>query len=175
MLKKTVKYTDPFSGEEVEEDLYFHLTKAEIVELEVSHEGGLSEWMKKIVVSQDNKQIIAEFKNIILSAYGVRSENGRFVKTQEFRDEFVSSEAYSAFFMDLLTDDTTEKMIEFTTGIMPAGLTNEEMDTIKKELAEIDREENPTKLTPVPDEPEDEPQEVRAEIRSDDDTGKGDN
>ena len=82
MLKKTITYED-FNGDKVSEDFFFHLSKAELVELELSHKGGLSEALKRIVESEDGKAIIAEFKNIILSSYGQRSDDGkRFVKNQ---------------------------------------------------------------------------------------------
>ena len=104
MLKKTIKYTD-FNGEEINEDFFFHLSKAELVELEMSHKGGLSATLERIIATEDNPGIIAEFKNIILIAYGQRSDDGkRFIKNQELRDEFASTEAYSTLFMELVMD-----------------------------------------------------------------------
>lgn len=123
MLKKTIAYKD-FNNEEVSEDHFFHLSKAELVELEMSHPGGLSEMLQNIIVSEDGKAIITEFKNIILGAYGKRSSDGRrFIKTQALRDEFESTEAYSTLFMELVTE--TDKAIEFVNGIVPSGLTEE--------------------------------------------------
>ena len=123
MLKKTITYED-FNGETISEDFFFHLSKAELVELEMSHEGGLSEALQRIINAEDNKRIIEEFKNIIMTAYGKRSEDGRrFVKNQELRDEFVSTEAYSALFMELVTD--TDAAVEFVNGVIPAGMTEE--------------------------------------------------
>jgi hypothetical protein len=123
VLKKTVTYED-FNGETVSEDFFFHLSKAELVELELSHEGGLSEALKKIVESEDGKSIIAEFKNIILSAYGKKSPDGRrFIKNQELRDEFESSEAYSTLFMELVTN--AEAAADFVNGVIPQGMAEE--------------------------------------------------
>lgn len=120
MLKKTITYKD-FNGDEVSEDFFFHLSKAELVEMEVSHEGGLAESLQKIIAAEDGKGIIAEFKNIILSAYGKRSEDGkRFVKNATVREEFESSEAYSALFMDLVTN--ADAAVEFINGIVPGDL-----------------------------------------------------
>lgn len=120
MLKKTITYED-FNGEEVSEDFFFHLSKAELVEMEVSHEGGLSESLQRIIAAEDGKAIIAEFKEIILGSYGKRSEDGkRFVKNATIREEFESSEAYSALFMELVTD--AESAVEFINGIIPQGL-----------------------------------------------------
>jgi hypothetical protein len=123
LLKKTITYED-FNGETTSEELFFHLSKAELVELEMSHEGGLSASLQKIVDSQDGKAIIAEFKSIILNSYGKRSEDGRrFIKNQTMRDEFESSEAYSTLFMELVTD--TDAAIEFINGVIPKGMAEE--------------------------------------------------
>jgi hypothetical protein len=120
VLKKTITYTN-FNDEEVTEDHFFHLSKAELVELEMSHKEGLSEALQKIIAAEDGKAIIKEFKGIILGSYGQRSPDGkRFVKTQELRDEFESSEAYSTLFMELVTN--TDAAIEFINGIVPQGL-----------------------------------------------------
>jgi hypothetical protein len=123
MLKKTITYVD-FNGEEVVEDFFFHLSKAELVELEMSYEGGLTEQIKRIAEAEDGKAIIAEFKKIILGAYGQRSPDGRrFIKNQTLRDEFESTEAYSTLFMELVTD--AEKAAEFVRGVIPQDLAEE--------------------------------------------------
>jgi hypothetical protein len=120
VLKKTITYED-FNGEKVSEDFFFHLSRAELVELELSHEGGLSESLQRLIAAEDNAHIIKEFKNIILMSYGQRSSDGRrFTKNQQLREEFESTEAYSALFMELVTD--TDAAIEFINGIVPAGL-----------------------------------------------------
>lgn len=130
MLKKTIKYTN-FFGEEKEEDFFFHLSKAELVEMELSHKGGLSQALTEIIASEDGKAIVAEFKNIILTSYGKRSEDGRrFIKNQELRDEFESTEAYSTLFIELVTN--TDAAIEFINGIVPTDL-SEEVAGLKKD------------------------------------------
>jgi hypothetical protein len=123
VLKKRITYED-FNGEEVTEELYFNLSKAELVELELSRPGGMQEHLQKIVESEDGKAIITEFKELILMSYGQRSEDGkRFIKNQELRDEFASTEAYSQLFFELCTD--AEKAAEFVNGIIPTGLADE--------------------------------------------------
>jgi len=123
VLKKTITYED-FNGETVSEDFFFHLSKAELIELEMSHKGGLSAALQRIVESEDGKGIIAEFKNIILSSYGKKSEDGkRFIKNQQLREEFESSEAYSELFMELVTN--TDSAIEFVNGVVPTDMAQE--------------------------------------------------
>jgi len=132
MLKKTITYVN-FNDEEVSEDFFFHLSKAELVELELSYHGGLTEQIRRIAESQDGKAIIAEFKNIILSAYGKRSDDGRqFIKNQAVRDEFESTEAYSALFMELVTD--AEKAAEFVRGVIPKDLAEEAAKVVAEDL-----------------------------------------
>lgn len=142
MIKKTINYVD-FNGEEVSEDFFFHLSKAEIVELEMSHKGGLEQAIKRIVDAEDGKAIIAEFKNIILSSYGQRSADGRrFIKNQTLREEFESTEAYSTLFMELVTD--AEKAAEFVRGIIPQDLAEEAAKVVPApvELIEAPAEES---------------------------------
>ena len=123
MLKKAITYVD-FNDETVTEEFFFHLSKAELVELEMSHEGGLSESLQRIIAAEDTKGIIKEFKNIILTSYGKKSPDGRrFIKNQELREEFESTEAYSVLFMELVTE--TDKAVEFINGIIPAGMAEE--------------------------------------------------
>ncbi len=144
MLKKTITYED-FNGETVSEDFFFHLSKAELVELELSHEGGLSAALERIIAAEDGKSIIAEFKNIILSSYGVRSEDGRrFVKNQTLRDEFESTEAYSTLFMELVTD--TDAAVVFVNNVIPAGMAEE-----AAKLAQITQTEQTEQTEPKPE------------------------
>lgn len=120
MLKKTITYTD-YNETERTEDFYFNLSKAEVMEMELSTTGGLAEMIKRIVATQDQPAIIKIFKDLILKAYGVKSPDGkRFIKSQELCDEFSQTEAYSILFMELATDD--KKAAEFVNGIVPADI-----------------------------------------------------
>ena len=128
MLKKTITYTD-FDGNNRTEDFYFNLTKAEVTEMEMSTDGGMAKLLKKIVDEQDSKKIIEHFKTLILNSYGEKSLDGkRFVKSNELRDSFVQSEAYSELFMELATN--AEAASAFVNGILPT-MTNDKL-VIKK-------------------------------------------
>lgn len=123
MLKKSITYEN-FDGDMVTEDYYFHLSKADLIELEVSKEGGLQKWLETIVRANDGAQIMAEFKKIVLASVGQKSADGkRFIKTPEFREEFAASEAYSALFMEIVYDPS--KAAEFVNGVVPHGLRDE--------------------------------------------------
>jgi len=104
MLKKTISYTD-YDGNLRTESFYFNLSKAEITEMELSYNGGLSKTIEKIIAEQDSKRIIEIFKGLILKAYGEKSPDGkRFIKNEELCNSFVQSEAYSELFMELATN-----------------------------------------------------------------------
>lgn len=118
MLKKTISYTD-YDGNLRTEDFYFNLSKAEVTEMELSAEGGLSKMLEKIVASQDSKRIMEIFKDIILKAYGEKSPDGkRFIKNQELREGFAQTEAYSELFMELATN--ADAASSFINGIVPS-------------------------------------------------------
>lgn len=120
MLKLTETYTD-YNGVERTEDFYFNLTKAELMEMEMTTTGGMAEMIQRIVNAQDVPSIIKIFKKLILESYGVKSPDGkRFVKSQELREEFSQTEAYSNIFMRLSTD--AEKAAEFVNGIVPSDI-----------------------------------------------------
>lgn len=122
MLKKTVKYTD-FNGTAQVEDLYFHLTETELIRMEVSDgSGSLSERIGRLNVADPNRrEIIALFEDLIQASYGEKSVDGkRFVKNQRIVEEFTSTEAYNALFMELLLDPNNAG--EFINGLIPADL-----------------------------------------------------
>ena len=117
MLKKTITYTD-YNGNERTEDFFFHLTKAEIMEMEMSTTGGLAEMIQKVVATQDTPAIIKIFKELVLNAYGEKSPDGkRFIKSKELSTAFSQTDAYSILFMELATD--ADKAAKFVNGIVP--------------------------------------------------------
>ena len=120
MLKKTIKYTD-YNGEERSEDFYFNLSKAEIMEMEMSQNGGMSEYIKKIVNTQDNVSIMNLFKEIIQKSYGEKSLDGkRFIKNKELTEAFTQTEAYTELFVELVSD--ADAAAKFVNGIIPQNM-----------------------------------------------------
>lgn len=118
MIKKTLTYTD-YDGVERTEDYYFNLTEAELVEMELSIDGGMQKKIEKIMNSKDMRQIIEVFKDLILRSYGEKSDDGkRFIKNKEITEAFTQTEAYSMLFMRLATDE--KEASDFVNGILPA-------------------------------------------------------
>lgn len=120
MLKKIITYTD-YNGVERTEDFYFNLTKAEIMEMEMSTVGGFAEMIQRVIDAQDTPTIIKIFKDLVLRAYGEKSVDGkRFVKSDEIATAFSQTEAYSQLFMELATD--SKAAAAFVNGIIPSDL-----------------------------------------------------
>lgn len=120
MFKKVVTYTD-FNDVERTEEFYFNLTKAEVLEMQLGKEGGLSEYIKRIIDAKDVPKLISIFKELVLKAYGVKSEDGkRFIKNQDVIDAFSQTNAYSEIFMELATNSKAASA--FIEGITPKGL-----------------------------------------------------
>ena len=119
MLKKTITYKD-YNGVERTEDFMFNLTKAEILEMQLTKDGGMDAAIKKIVDAKDAPEIMKVFKDLILKSYGIVSDDGRrFIKSKEISDSFAQTEALSMLFMELATD--TDAASAFVTGIVPAA------------------------------------------------------
>lgn len=120
MLKKTITYTD-FNGEEITEDFYFHLSKAELMEMQLEEEGGLVQRLDRIVKTKEVPQIVKVFKELLLKSYGVKSADGkRFIKNDEVREAFMQTQAYSDLFMELTTN--ADAAAAFIKGILPADV-----------------------------------------------------
>lgn len=117
MYIKSITYTD-YDGEERTENFYFNLNKAEIAEMQLSSTGGLDQMIKDIIAAKDNAKLVQLFKGLVLKAYGVKSPDGRrFIKSDELREEFSQTEAYSELFMELVSD--AEAAADFINKITP--------------------------------------------------------
>lgn len=117
MLKKTITYTD-YNGVERTEDFYFNLSKAEIMEMNLSQTGGLEEVINRIISTKDVPKIAELFKEIIMKSYGVKSLDGkRMEKSKEISEAFVQTEAYSELFMEIISD--TDAAAKFIQAVLP--------------------------------------------------------
>lgn len=109
MLKKTITYTD-YNGVERTEDYYFNLSKTELLELEMSIEGGFLNKLQKVVDTQNAPFIVKFFKELILKAYGEKSDDGRrFIKSEELSTAFSQTEAYNKLFLELTESEDAVK------------------------------------------------------------------
>lgn len=133
MLVETITYND-YDGNERTETFRFNLTQAEITELEMSVNGGLTSLLQTLVSSKDGPEIMKTFKKILLAAYGEKSLDGkRFIKSEEISKAFSETEAYNIIFMRLLTDeDYATKFISNLNTTNPIIGNVKEISTIKE-------------------------------------------
>lgn len=123
MYIKTIKYRD-YSGNEREEEFYFNLNTAELMEMELSVNGGYDQLVKKISNTQNTAELIKLFKELILKSYGERSLDGKsFLKKdlttgRPLYEEFEQTAAYPVLFMELATND--QAAAEFVNKVIPA-------------------------------------------------------
>lgn len=134
MLKKTITYED-WNGKTRTEDFFFNLTRTECAELEYGLGPGksLSSSFQTLINNNDMGAIISTVKNLLLTAYGVKSEDGRrFIKNEEIREAFEQNPAFDLIYMELATN--ADYAAEFLTAIMPSDFTNSLGADPKKEL-----------------------------------------
>lgn len=135
MLKKKIAYTD-YNGNDREETFYFNLSEAEIVDMQMSEDGGLAQTLARIVETKDVPQIISMFKKIILKAYGVKSDDGRrFIKSAQLSEEFAQTEAFSNLYISFLQNP--EEGANFIKALMPARLAKAASELSGKSEGEI--------------------------------------
>lgn len=124
MFKTEIEYTD-YNGNQRKDTLYFNLSKAEMMEMELSTTAGVEEKLRMLIATKDNATIVKTFKDLVLKSYGIKSEDGtRFIKNDRLREEFEQSEAYSEMFMKLISDN--EFQAKFINGII-SGVNMPEM------------------------------------------------
>ena len=64
MIKKQITFTD-LLGEQHTEDFYFHITKAELMDMELESGGSFSERVQKLVDAKDYTELVKIFKDFI--------------------------------------------------------------------------------------------------------------
>ena len=164
MLKKTITYTNPFTEKEVTEEHYFHISKADLVEMEMEEHGskymkdgkeltGMQAKLQKIIDSEDGRAIMTEFKDIIRRAYG-KKDGDRFLKSATVWEEFSSTEAYSQLLWELCTD--AEAAGEFMNGIVPGNLEQIAAE-VREQAVREQAEENPSEPQTNGNSPEPDP------------------
>lgn len=130
MLKKTLTYTN-LDGKTITEDFYFNMTKAELIKLNLKEGEGFQDYLTKIVESGDGAAIIENFEKLVRLSYGVRTADGKFKKDPDDFDAFMATEAYSDFFLELVTD--AKASADFVNAVMPSELV-EEAEAAKAQL-----------------------------------------
>jgi hypothetical protein len=120
VFKRTITYTN-FDDEEVSEVFYFNISKPELLDMEVKFKQGMSKRIQTMIDSNDRKELLETFKELVLLSYGEKSEDGRrFIKSDQISKEFTQTAAYDALFMELATSDVA--LVAFLNGILPKDM-----------------------------------------------------
>lgn len=145
MFVQTVEYED-YNGVKCKEDVYFNLSKAEIIRLQATYPGGFGEHIQRIIDASDTRAVYEAFEQFVALCYGVKSDDGkRFMKKapdgHPLIDDFMETEAYSELLMMLLSD--AEFAAKFVQSVMPASLVKEleengGIDRMRKEMGLVE-------------------------------------
>ena len=141
MLKKSITYID-YNGEKQTDDCYFNLSKAELLEMEMSEKGGFENYIRKLMEEKDNKKIYKLFKDLILMSYGEKSADGRtFIKKKMvdgqmiyLKDEFEQTEAFTELMMELISGGD-EAMAKFINSLIPKEIAEQAAKQLASEKA----------------------------------------
>ena len=110
MHQETITYEN-FNGVQVKEIAMFNISKAEIMQMELSEEGSYRTRLQKLIDTKDVKELIRLFTGLIDISYGIKSEDGK--------DVFFH---YSALVMEGFKDIAVESAVEFDVEETEKGL-----------------------------------------------------
>ena len=147
MYKKTVTYKD-FNDQTVTEDLYFNLSKDNLVKF-LKEDPDFPDRMKRDFDNEDGPAVFEGIRVLILKSYGIKSADGKsFAKKVDgvpLEDTFEDTAAYSAIMDEFL--DNLDDAAAFFMGIFPQDL----MEKAQAEMAKQGKNENQLELPPTPE------------------------
>lgn len=156
MIKKTIQYQTP-TGENLVEDFYFHVSKAELMDLNVRGNKGIEQIGKELAEARDGEQAWYLLKELLLMTYGERTLDGKgFTKVDPttgipLSRGFEAKEAFSELIIELMSDP--QNAIQFFNALVPQGLKDEieKANLAKGEQPSAAVEEYRPPVAPVPE------------------------
>lgn len=122
MLKKPITY-ETFDGEKITEDFYFNISVPEFAEMDAQHgKSGWAEYLQQAIRSTDTQALFGQFKDLILRAYGEKSDDGKlFLKKdldgRPLSAKFEQSAAYISLFTEITSSE--EAAVTFCMAVLP--------------------------------------------------------
>lgn len=112
MISQDITYDD-FDGNKVTKKFWFHLTKLEVMEVHLQDD------LEEVANAKDAVRALRAMRRLM--RYAVVQRHGDTVsKPDGIGDEFVASDAYSAFMFDLLeSENAVDRMQAFIRGVAP--------------------------------------------------------
>lgn len=128
MYIRKITFTD-YNGLEHTRTFYFNLSKSELLRLQLSIGGGLTEYAKRLMDTEDMVHLSELFEKLILMSYGEKTDDGmHFIKEDEngkkLADMFKQTAAYDELYTELCTNE--QSAIEFFNSVIPAEAANQQ-------------------------------------------------
>lgn len=128
MYIRKITFTD-YNGLEHTRTFYFNLSKSELLRLQLSIGGGLTEYAKRLMDTEDMVHLSELFEKLILMSYGEKTDDGmHFIKEDEngkkLADMFKQTAAYDELYTELCTNE--QSAIEFFNSVIPADAANQQ-------------------------------------------------
>lgn len=139
MYKKTVTYEDLFSGREITEAHYFHVSKTRLMR-NMDIKDDLESFQNRIegdereLTTAEKKEILELIERLVKISWGYRTEDGRFSQSALAYEAFVESPAYDAIIFSIFESNTSA--VEFFTGILPKDLQADAQKALDSETQE---------------------------------------
>lgn len=101
MLKQKVTYINK-AGELAEATVLLHLSAGDVYELDMRTERGMLNYVNKIIADKNHQAMIDLFEDIVSTAYGKRSQDGKkFEKSEQIKQDFAKSRVFKALIKEL--------------------------------------------------------------------------
>jgi len=136
MLAKQIKHED-YMGNARTTEAFFNLSQEELLEIELSYEGGLEGHYQSMVDSNNPQELLALFRGLIKQSYGVIEDGGAsFDKSPEHFEKFKKTAAYQALFDEVMF--SADNANDFFLSIMPKALREQTMKQLSGNLVVAD-------------------------------------
>lgn len=110
-----------FDGKPYTETYDFHLSKADLLKINLDSFVGLDVLLKKLIDTQNGAEIMKLIDKVIMTSVGKESMDHRhFLQDESIKKDFRESEAYSQLFEELVLN--ADKAAEFIMSCLPDSI-----------------------------------------------------
>lgn len=115
MISKTIKYVD-YNGVEKIGTYWFNMSRADLIELEMTSDGGWFDRIKQLISEQRVPEAYRMIEQFIKDSYGVKTADGGFDKDPKYLKAFRDSEAYSELIFGFV--EHPDQFADFVNGVV---------------------------------------------------------
>lgn len=122
MQTRTISYVD-FLDKPHKDTYFFNFSAPELAELELSREGGVQKWIDQISNAKGRDQIMPFYEKFVIGSIGEVTPDGKnFRKNDQIRDDFKTSNAYEALFLEFFAN--AGAFADFINGLVPKAVSD---------------------------------------------------